>query len=228
MAIGAVLLDLGGTLLDTSDPLGWSEVAGSVGVVVAPDHLAHAYRELEAEFDAQGASGVEEFWRQVLERSSGRPVTAETAASYCARWEKRERPLPLFSDARYCLRTLQADGYPLGIVSNSRSEASVRERLRQAGIDAFFRVVVSSGTEGVRKPAPEIFRRATQRMGVDPGAAVYVGDLATTDARGAIAAGLHGVWLNRYGWGLGEDPPEITSLTELPLFVRRTEAALLK
>jgi HAD superfamily hydrolase (TIGR01662 family) len=221
-------MDLGGTLLDTSDPLGWSEVAASVGITVEPDHLAHAFRELEAGFDARGFPPLEEFWRQVLEKSSGQTVSSAAASAYCAGWDQRERPPPLFSDARHCLETLRDDGLPLGIVSNSRGEGSVRELLGQAKIDAFFAVVVSSGTEGVRKPDPEIFHRATSRLGVQPGEAVHVGDLAYTDAKGAIAAGLHGVWLNRHGWGFGEDPPEITSLTELPAFVRGLGAAPLK
>ena len=58
-------------------------------------------------------------------------------------------------------------------------------------------------------------------MAVKPDETLYVGNLAYTDAKAATAAGLHGVWLNRFGWGFGEEPPEITSLTELPAFVRR-------
>ena len=87
----------------------------------------------------------------------------------------------------------------------------------------YFERVVSSGTEGVAKPAAEIFRRATERLGIRADEALYVGNLPTTDARAAAAAGLHSVWLNREGMEYREDPPEIMSLLEVPLIIRRLE-----
>jgi putative hydrolase of the HAD superfamily len=129
----------------------------------------------------------------------------------------------LYSDTRRCLDILRAQRRALGVVSNSRSEASVRRILDRVGILDYFARVVSSGTEGVEKPDPEIFRRALERMKVPAAEAVYVGNLAQTDAKAASAAGMYGVWLNREGFGFGLDPPEITSLLEVPLVVRRLE-----
>jgi putative hydrolase of the HAD superfamily len=220
--IHAVLFDLGGTLIDNADPLVWAETARSVGVEVDADHLAHAYREVQAEFDARGEPETPAFWGAVLHRAAGREVTEAQGAAFQDRWFAiGEHHPPLFSDVRYCLETLEQEGLATGLVSNSRSEAACRAHLTRLGVQRFFPVVVSSGTEGVRKPDAEIFRRAVQRVGVQPGDALYVGDLPNTDARGAQAAGLHGLWLNRYGWGFGDDPPEITSLTEVPNWVRQ-------
>jgi putative hydrolase of the HAD superfamily len=99
----------------------------------------------------------------------------------------------------------------------------VRQILARGGIEEFFPTVISSGTEGVAKPDPEIFRRALARHQVTAGETFYVGNLAFTDAQASSAAGLHSVWLNRAGTGFGEDPPEITSLLEVPLCIRRLE-----
>jgi len=129
----------------------------------------------------------------------------------------------LFSDTRRCLDELRSAHRELGVVSNSTSEAHVRRILDRVGILEYFSRVVSSGTEGVSKPDPEIFRRAVHRMNVKPEEALYVGNLAFTDAKGAAAAGLHSVWLNREGTGFGDDPPEIMSLLEVPLWVARIE-----
>ncbi|MGI0068384.1 MAG: HAD family hydrolase, partial [Thermoplasmata archaeon] len=89
-----------------------------------------------------------------------------------------------------------------------------------------FTTVTSSGTEGVRKPDPEIFRRALARAHVEAGESFYVGNLAHTDAEAARAAGLGSVWLHRYGTGFNLDPPEITSLLEVPNWVRRLEGTV--
>ncbi|EQD42011.1 hydrolase, haloacid dehalogenase-like family, partial [mine drainage metagenome] len=134
-----------------------------------------------------------------------------------------DRAFPLYSDVRRCLDALARQGRTLAVVSNSTSEAWVRRVLDTAGILDHFARVTSSGTEGVAKPDPAIFRRTLERLGVPPAEALHVGDLEHTDARAAIAAGLSGLWLNRFGTGLGFDPPEITSLLEVAPWVHRRE-----
>jgi putative hydrolase of the HAD superfamily len=223
VAISGVLFDLGGTLLDTADPIGWAAVAEGLGLEVDPEHIGHAFREVTAALDAGDPSIPPEpgYWGAILQRASGRPVDAATGARFLEAWRATSFEPPLFSDARYCLTRLQEEGLALGVLSNSDSEARVRGHLTRTGILRFFSAVVSSGTEGVRKPDPRLFRIGAERLARRPEEIVYVGDLANGDARAASSAGLNGVWLNRFGWGFGDDPPEITSLGELPGFVRR-------
>ena len=62
----------------------------------------------------------------------------------------------------------------------------LRERLRKAqtlvtvlellGLDGWFETVVVSHFEGVEKPDAELFRRALDRLGADPGTTLHVGD----------------------------------------------------
>jgi putative hydrolase of the HAD superfamily len=230
--IRAVLFDLGGTLVDEREFTDWVDLARELYVDLQPDDLAHAYAETERRDDVdpavfEGRARVVEFWRRVLSLAAGREVEPATAERF---WDRvhaaqSERNLPVFSDVRRCLDALRADRRRLGIVSNSSSEASVRRILDRAGILDPFERIVSSGTEGVAKPNPEIFLRAVQRLGVRPDEALYVGNLPRTDAAAATGAGLHAAWLNRAGTGLGEVPNEITSLLEVPLVVRALEAA---
>ena len=223
-----MLFDLGGTLVDERDYAGWCELARRFYLEIDPDAMTHSYLEVEREVDASPpASGVGEeaveFWRRVLSRAAEKEVPKELAAKFVAAVRGTERPFGLYSDARRCLDTLAGEHRRLGVVSNSTSEAQVRQILHKVGILDYFSRVVSSGTEGVAKPDPEIFLRAVRRMALRPEETFYVGNLLHTDAKGAAAAGLHSVWLNRYGFGYGEDPPEITSLLEVPLWVRRCE-----
>jgi len=226
--VRAVLFDLGGTLVDVKDFDAWTELARRFFLDLDPDDLRHAFFEVEAELDARpptagGEAALVEFWRRTLSRAAGKEVDERTTVKFNAAVRETERPVWLYSDARRCLDTLHAQRRALGVVSNSTSEAAVRRILDRVGILDYFSRILSSGTEGVEKPNPEIFRRAVERMGVRPEEAVYVGNLARTDAKAAQAAGLHGIWLNREGFGFGEDPPEITSLLEVPLMVRRLE-----
>ncbi len=226
-SIRAVIFDLGGTLIDERDYNGWTELAHLLYLDFDPEDLAHAFAEVERETDTPVRVGLVEFWRRTLERASGRAVSVAIAERFVQEWGKRRdgsaRPLRLFSDARRCLELLAAEHREMGIVSNSRSEESVRELLTHAGIQHYFSCIVSSGSERVSKPDPEIFHRVVRRMGVKPEESLYVGNLAFTDARAAAAAGLHSVWLHRDGTGFGDDPPEITSLLEVPIVVRRLE-----
>jgi HAD superfamily hydrolase (TIGR01549 family) len=228
--IRAVLFDLGGTLVDERDFALWIELARRLSLELDAEELAHVYDDVQRSVDRgppprDETVGLVEFWRQVLAAASGREVDVASATRFLA-WARedgvRRSPL-LFSDARRCLEELAAEKRRLAIVSNSTSEASVRRILHLAGILDFFEKVVSSGTEGIAKPDPEIFRRALLRLDVRPEESLYVGNLEWTDARGARAAGMQSVWLHRDGTGFGDDPPEISSLLEVPLVVRRLE-----
>jgi putative hydrolase of the HAD superfamily len=71
--------------------------------------------------------------------------------------------------------------------------------IRGTGLRPYFEFVLDSGVEGVEKPDPEIFLRACQRMALDPGACLYVGDLFPVDVVGARSAGLAAVLLDPSG-----------------------------
>jgi putative hydrolase of the HAD superfamily len=223
--IRAVLFDLGGTLVDYHDYLHWTSLAGRLFVATDEERMAHAFHEVERETDTRDRVPYTEFWRRTLERASGQAVDPTTARRYIDLLREHPGFTRLYSDTRRCLDHLAGDRRRLAVVSNSSSEAHVRGILHANGILAYFERVVSSGTEGVEKPDPAIFRRTLERMQLPPGDALYVGTLAFADATAAAEAGLHGVWLNRAGTGMGTEPPEITSLLEVPLWVRALEHA---
>jgi HAD superfamily hydrolase (TIGR01509 family) len=229
--IRAVFFDLGGTLVDNRDFAGWTEAARRLYLDFEPDDLRHAYQEVLPEMDAETPipdpeRRLREEWRRILARAAGKDVPSATVEKFAAATRARPGPIQLYSDTRRCLDQLRHDRRALGVISNSTSEARVRQILDQVGILDYFGRIVSSGTEGVEKPDPTIFRRALDKMEVAASDAMYVGDLARTDAKAAQSVGMWGVWLNREGFGYGEDPPEITSLLEVPLCVQRIERGL--
>ncbi len=219
----AVFFDLGGTLIDERDYLAWSDLARRLYFDFDADELAHAFDEVEVETDTDQPVGAAEFWQRTLARASGRDVSATTAEKFLHELRRSERPVRVFSDVRRCLDELQVEGRTLGVISNSSSEASARRLLDRGGILPYFQTVTSSGSEGVAKPSPEMFARALLRAKVPASEAFYVGNLAFTDAIAARRAGIRSVWLHRRGTAFNVDPPEVTSLLEVPSWVRRLE-----
>jgi putative hydrolase of the HAD superfamily len=104
----------------------------------------------------------------------------------------------------------------MGIISNG--ERSQQEyKLVRTGIHHYFGPLILSGECGMAKPARGIFELACDLMGVSPSQAVYVGDRRDVDAEAARSAGLHGIWLDRFGASDDGDPRRrIGSLSALP------------
>ena len=120
----------------------------------------------------------------------------------------------LFPDVLPALDCLKAAGLKLGVVSNF--EEWLERLLQSLQVTRYFEVRVISGVEGVEKPDPRIFRLALDRMGVEPGEAVYVGDSVQFDVEPAAAVGMLGVLLDRRDRFPDHRGVRITSLQELP------------
>jgi HAD superfamily hydrolase (TIGR01549 family) len=224
----AVLFDLGNTLVNVRDFNQIEEMAHRIGIEVDGEALAHAFQDVESETEKPAGNVVpfDRFWGQVFVRSKREPVRPGEVEAFTRALQDMELVPERFTDVGPCIEVLEGQGYRLGVVTNWRDEGSARKVLEKVGLLEHFSAVVAAGTEGVAKPDPEIFRRAANRVGARPSETVYVGDLPTTDARGAAAAGLTAVWLHRGGTGFGDDPPEITSLLELPRWIELAGAAL--
>jgi HAD superfamily hydrolase (TIGR01549 family) len=103
--------------------------------------------------------------------------------------------LKLFPETERVLATLRRRGIRTGLVSNWSPR--LRVHLDALRLTESFDAILVSAIEGVEKPSAEIFHRACQRVDVKPEATLHVGDHLENDARGALAAGLRAVWLDR-------------------------------
>ena len=66
-----------------------------------------------------------------------------------------------------------------------------------------FDVTVFSCSVGIRKPDPRIYHLACERLHVEPGEAMFVGDGANDELAGAQRVGMEAVLIHRPG----EEPP---------------------
>jgi HAD superfamily hydrolase (TIGR01549 family) len=86
--------------------------------------------------------------------------------------------------------------YRMAVVSNFDYTPTALAILKAAGIDGHFETIVVSDTVGWRKPAPLIFRQTLDRMGLEPGDTLFVGDRIDIDVAGASAIGMDSAWIN--------------------------------
>lgn len=114
------------------------------------------------------------------------------------------------------LSRLRERGYRLGVVSNA--DGRMASALETAGLADFFEFVVDSHAVGVEKPDARIFEMAVERMALDPGECLYVGDLYAVDVVGSRSAGLRPVLVDPFGGheGLGLPVDRIGGVPELP------------
>jgi HAD superfamily hydrolase (TIGR01509 family) len=120
---------------------------------------------------------------------------------------------PLFDDARRALEALHGR-VTLALLTNNPFGADV---LTRHGLDADVFDCVAIADPAFRKPDARAFAPLLATLGLEASAIAYVGDSAVADVEGAVAAGLHAVWLDR--WNDAYTPPagacRIGSLTEL-------------
>ncbi|MFE3794321.1 HAD family hydrolase [Nocardia tengchongensis] len=175
--LDAVLWDMDGTLLDSEKlwDMALRELAGQYG-----RELTGAVRHALI-----GASGPNAF--RILFDGLGIEHTLE-AVEEAAEWmearvtELFQGPVPWRPGARETLDLVRAAGVPMALVTNTKRS------LAEYGLDTigreYFGATVCADEVPHGKPAPDVYLRAAELLGVVPGHAVAIEDSPT----GSIAA----------------------------------------
>ncbi len=101
------------------------------------------------------------------------------------------------ANAKKVLRQYQGN-YKMGVVSNFYGNLDVV--CEEFGLIHMLEVRIDSAVVGIKKPDPEIFRLAINRMGVVPGETFVVGDSYDRDIVPAHSLGCTTVWLHGKSW----------------------------
>jgi len=98
------------------------------------------------------------------------------------------------------LGELRRRGYAIGVISNCYLYDEVMlGHFRRVGLDGFIDAYTFSYSLGLRKPRPEIFECALERLGARAETSLMIGDSLAADVAGAQSVGMRAVWLNRNG-----------------------------
>jgi REG-2-like HAD superfamily hydrolase len=225
----AVIFDVGNTLLWLDHPFIVS-LLRDYGVETTADELIAAEYGAKLLLDelVRGGNGGDDasrgriFFAEVFRRLG---IPAERFPAIAQRLYTRHAERNLWCTVRErtteTLDELRRRGYRLGVISNA--DGRVEALLGSLDLLRHFEFVLDSGSVGVEKPDPRIFRMALERLGIEPHEAVYVGDVYEIDVVGARAAGMRAILLDPL-MRLGHlDCERIAALHELP--ERLAEAA---
>lgn len=223
--IRAVIFDMDETLLDRQ---------GSLHRFAVAQHARHketlaelpvaAFVERFMTLDNNGALWKDEVYRRILDENRISAIDPQVLLDeYIADFHNHCQG---FAGLAEMVAELIADGRCLGLITNGTFPFQLRN-FRALGVAEQFDAVLVSEQEGIRKPDPEIFRRALTRLGVTAEEAVFVGDNPEADIRGAQAVGMRTIYRPNRFW------PECyfadgvcVNLTDLPAILRRLEASL--
>ena len=196
--IRAIILDLDNTLTDFMKMKGAAIDAALDGMVdaglpvsreVLREHIWRVYNEHGIEY--------QQVFDLALIEAVGVIDPRVLAAGIVAYRRTRESTLVTYPHVQYTLLGLLKRGLKLAVVSDA-PRGQVWLRLASLQLHNLFDVVVTFDDTNARKPSPEPFRMALDRLGVEADAALMVGDWAERDVVGAAQVGIRTVFA-RYG-----------------------------
>jgi HAD superfamily hydrolase (TIGR01509 family) len=191
----AILFDLDGTLCDSvyQHVLAWRQALETEDIDLA---VWRIHRRI-------GMSGG--LFVNALLRETGRPVSDEVAErlqqTHARIYQDYAPQVRVLPGARELLQSLTEYGVPWAIATSGRIEAAALT-LERLGVPAAVPVVTRDQVARA-KPDPDLFIAAAERLGVDVGDAIVVGD-SIWDLLAARRAKALGVGLLAGGYGREE------------------------
>lgn len=170
-----------------------------------------AWRERRVTFAEQRRRRLRDFLPQIRLPYAESQLD-DIFAGYLRAYESSWRRFPDVDDA---LAALRAAGLITAVLTNGTIEQQ-RAKLVRSGLDGRVGPLFTVEDLGVAKPSPEAFRLTCERLGLESGHVVSVGDRYDLDVLPARAAGLRAIHLDRHDAGPHDEPDRLTTLAALP------------
>jgi len=234
--IRAVLLDMGGVLLDVANEAGLPEgrsdyrgreallhkiraAGGRIGADEVDRLLFNPWRaEYERRYETQREARWEPHLRRLRAAAGIRTRGLTLLTAWFGPYSEGVRANPGALDA---VRQLRSMGLPLALVSNVALPGALYVRLlKRERFWSHFERLFFSYDEGSRKPSPVMLRRALEALGVGAHEAIVVGDRRSSDIAAGRVAQVGTVWLRSRDKTGPKPDREIDELSELPALIR--------
>ncbi|AZB43399.1 HAD family hydrolase [Bacillus sp. FJAT-42376] len=218
--IKALFFDLDNTLLDRDSSVE-RFIAFQYERLIPGKIRKKDYCKRFIELDAGGYVWKDRVYQQLVEEFDIGFLSWETLlADYVENFHTSCVP---YCNLHSCLSSLAA--YSLGIISNGYGAFQLRN-IQALGIEKYFKVILLSEWEGVKKPDPEIFCKGLQKVKVLPEESIFIGDHIENDINPARQAGMKTIWKRNGRNGDGSADYAIDALDEIPNLVETLSGKL--
>lgn len=202
MNFKAVLFDLGGTLIKTAEiPEIFRQILEIYGVKVTANQIIEAHKVTQNKVDAvegQLKMGKQfwDKWDQTVVENIGIQKNSRFLGEKISElwWDYAD--LALYPDVEETLSILKSKGIKIGIITNG-FRYDYEQILEKLDLSDYFEVVVGADTCNCGKPDIEIFLYTVDKLGLEPGEVVFVGNEYRYDYIGAMRAGLKPLLVDR-------------------------------
>jgi HAD superfamily hydrolase (TIGR01509 family) len=188
----AAIFDIDGTLVDTRDThlRVWAQVLAEAGIEVTRERL-------------QGLFGKhsDEWVKELVppeRQSKGPAIVRRKNQVFAARLDDL-RPFP---KARELLRAVKGAGILIAFATGA-TKSEMEHHIRLLDAEELVAATAYDREVPFGKPAPDIYALAVRKLGVEPAAAVAIGD-SLYDVQSARAAGMECIALLTGGFGEAE------------------------
>jgi putative hydrolase of the HAD superfamily len=217
--IKAVLLDVGGTLLEVNPSVGeiYARVAVQYGINEDPKVLQKRFRDAWVLQKKKGRHQDKGGWDEIVNEVFA-PYPLDNKDELVEKvYDAFRAPdvWHLFPEVIPTIETLKSRGLSLSIASNW--DDRLPALLDEMNLTPYFDHQFISFAVGYSKPHPQFFQTALNTLRLSPSEILHVGDDAQDDVVGASALGIHTLLINRKA--PSTKPRVISSLAEIPRYL---------
>ncbi len=220
--IKAILLDVGGTLIEVNPSVGhvYASVACRHGIDISPEELNQRFRTSWKKFKFHSRSYKREWWRLVVMDTfhSHRSENFEElfseiyeAFTFSSAWR-------IFPDVEPVLSELKRRGIILAVASNW--DERLPALLKTLELEQYFAHQFISCQLQRAKPDPEFFRHALDTLKLSAHEVLHIGDDEENDYLAPQKVSIRGFLINRKNHQ--DDGPVLSSLNAL---IEKVEAS---
>ena len=196
--IKAVLFDLDGTLLNRDKSV---ELFINEQYERLHKFLSHIPKERYVsrfiELDCRGYVWKDKVYQQLIEEFQVSSLTSEELLQdYLNEFQHHCVAFPHIIEM---LELLKSQKIALGMITNGYGQFQMNN-IKALKIAEYFDVILISEWEGIKKPNPQIFLKAMEKLNVQPSESLFIGDHPENDVKAARNVGMKGVWKKDPQW----------------------------
>ena len=220
----AVLFDLDGTLLNRDKSI---ELFINQQYERLYELLSHVPKEQYIsrfiELDNHGYVWKDKVYQQLIDEFNISSVTwEELLQDYLEEFKHHCVGFPHICEM---LEGLKNNKIALGMISNGYGQFQM-DNIKALDIEKYFDVILVSEWEGIKKPNPQIFMNALEKLNVEPSESVFIGDHPENDVKAARNVGMKGIWKEDNQWIDIDADAIIDDYLELPLVLKKLDFSI--